>query len=47
MGMARREFRLFLHPTAQIFATGERHGLTLSADRPGTLWEIAAMKRAA
>ena len=46
MGIARREFRLFVHPTAQIFATGERHGLKLSTDRPGTLWEIAAMRRA-
>ena len=47
MGIARREFRLFLHPTSQILATGERHGLKLSVDRVGTLWEIAAMKRAA
>ena len=47
MGMARREFRIFLHPTAQILATGERHGLKLSADRQGMFWEIAALRRAA
>jgi magnesium-protoporphyrin O-methyltransferase len=47
MGMARREFRIFLHPTAQIMATGEQHGLKLAADRTGVFWEIAAFKRAA
>jgi magnesium-protoporphyrin O-methyltransferase len=47
MGIARREFRIFLHPTAQIMATGEQHGLKLSADHPGVFWEIAAFKRAA
>jgi magnesium-protoporphyrin O-methyltransferase len=47
MGMARREFRIFLHPPAQIVATGEKHGLQLSVDRPGAFWEIAAMRRAA
>ncbi len=46
MGIARREFRIFLHPFAQILATGEQHGLTLSIDRPGVFWEIAAMTRA-
>jgi magnesium-protoporphyrin O-methyltransferase len=47
MAIARREFRIFLHPTAQIMATGERHGLKLATDRVGVLWEIAAFKRAA
>jgi methyltransferase family protein len=46
MGIARREFRIFLHPLAQILATGEQHGLKLSIDRPGVFWEIAAMRRA-
>jgi len=47
MAMVRREFRIFLHPTAQIIATGERHGLKLSVDRSGVFWEIAAFRRAA
>jgi magnesium-protoporphyrin O-methyltransferase len=46
MGIARREFRIFLHPLAKILATGEQHGLKLSIDRPGVFWEIAAMRRA-
>lgn len=47
MGMARREFRIFLHSTAQIMATGQQHGLKLAADRQGVFWEIAAFKRSA
>jgi 2-polyprenyl-3-methyl-5-hydroxy-6-metoxy-1,4-benzoquinol methylase len=47
MGIARREFRIFVHPLAQIVGTGERHGLKLSIDRPGVFWQISAMKRAA
>lgn len=45
--LSRREFRLFVHPRAQILATGERHGLKLSFDTPGVFWEIAAMQRSA
>jgi magnesium-protoporphyrin O-methyltransferase len=47
MGLIRREFRIFLHPMAQILATGEKHGLKLSVDRPGVFWEIAVMERTA
>ena len=47
MALTRRQFRLFLHPVAQIWATAESHGLERSASRPGVLWEIAAMERAA
>lgn len=47
MGLTRREFRIFLHPMAQILATGEKHGLKLSVDRPGVFWQIAAMERTA
>ncbi len=47
MGLTRREFRIFLHPMAQILATGEKHGLRLSVDRPGVFWEMAAMERTA
>jgi hypothetical protein len=47
MAVARREFRLFLHPVALIAAIGESHGLKRAATRVGTLWEIALMQRAA
>jgi len=47
MAMTRREFRIFLHPVAQIWATGESHGLERAVSRPGVFWEIAAMHRAA
>jgi Methyltransferase domain len=47
MAITRREFRIFLHPVAQIWATGRSHGLERSASRPGVLWEIAAMQRSA
>lgn len=47
MSLTRREFRLFLHPIAEILATGEKHGLRLSVDHPGLFWEIAAMERTA
>jgi magnesium-protoporphyrin O-methyltransferase len=46
MRIARRQFKIFLHPLGQILATGEEHGLKLSADRPGVFWQIAAMQRA-
>jgi hypothetical protein len=46
MAMTRREFRIFLHPVAQIWATGESHGLGRSASLRGVFWEIAAMQRA-
>lgn len=45
MAMTRREFRIFLHPPVRILATGEQHGLKLSADRPGVFWQVAAMRR--
>jgi magnesium-protoporphyrin O-methyltransferase len=47
MAMTRREFRLFLHPVAQIEAVGEARGLKTSARCPGAFWEIAAMERSA
>jgi magnesium-protoporphyrin O-methyltransferase len=47
MAMTRREFRIFLHPVALIWATGEAHGLKRAVSRPGMFWEIAAMQRAA
>lgn len=47
MAITRREFRIFLHPAAQILAVGESHGLKRSVSRVGLFWEIAAMRRAA
>ena len=45
MVIARREFRIFLHPMAQIIASGEKHGLEKAVDRPGLFWQIAGMRR--
>ena len=47
MAMMRREFRIFVHPNALILATGEKHGLALSVNRPGVFWQIAALGRMA
>ena len=47
MAMTRRQFRIFLHPVAQIVAVGESHGLKGSVTRAGRFWEIAMMQRAA
>jgi hypothetical protein len=47
MGITRREFRIFLHPMAQILAAGRQHGLELSADHAGVFWQVAAMRRGA
>jgi 2-polyprenyl-3-methyl-5-hydroxy-6-metoxy-1,4-benzoquinol methylase len=46
MAITRREFRIFVHPTAQILAAGEQHGLKLSVNRPGVFWQIVTMQRA-
>jgi 2-polyprenyl-3-methyl-5-hydroxy-6-metoxy-1,4-benzoquinol methylase len=46
MLIARREFRIFLHPMAEIIATGEHHGLRQAVDRPGVFWQVVALKRA-
>jgi len=46
MAITRREFRIFLHPMAQILAVGDRHGLRLSANQPGLFWQITALRRA-
>jgi hypothetical protein len=45
IAMTRREFRIFLHPVAQIAAIGKSHGLDRSVTRSGVFWEIAIMKR--
>jgi hypothetical protein len=46
MAVTRREFRLFLHPTAQIIATAGMHGLKPSVNRSTFFWQIAAMRKA-
>jgi hypothetical protein len=45
MIIARREFRIFLHPMAAIIATGEQHGLKQAVERHGLFWQIAGMRR--
>ena len=43
----RREFNIFVHPPSEILATGRRHGMEPFVDRPGALWTVAALRRAA
>ena len=45
MVITRREFRIFLHPMAEIITTGEKHGLSKAVDRPGLFWQVAGMRR--
>jgi len=44
--LTRREFHIFLHKPAEIFATAERAGLNLALVRPGLFWTVAALQRA-
>jgi magnesium-protoporphyrin O-methyltransferase len=46
MAMTRREFRIFLHPVAQIASIAESHGLTRADSRSGVFWEISVLQRA-
>jgi Methyltransferase domain len=46
MALARREFRIFLHPLADIVAAGEKHGLKPSIDRAGLFWQVLSLRRA-
>jgi magnesium-protoporphyrin O-methyltransferase len=45
MSVTRREFRIFLHPMAQILATAKQHGLSLAGDRPGLFWQVIELER--
>jgi len=45
--VARRQFRIFLHPPASILATAERHGLRRTFSESGRIWHVVAMERAA
>jgi hypothetical protein len=47
MALTRRQFRLFLHPASQIWATAESRGLERAISRPGVLWEVTVMQRSA
>jgi magnesium-protoporphyrin O-methyltransferase len=45
--VARRQFRVFLHPPASILATAERHGLRRTHDVTGRIWQVVALERGA
>lgn len=45
--VARRQFRIFLHPPASILATAERHGLRPTYTESGRIWHVVALERAA
>ena len=45
--IARRHFRIFLHSPEQILATAAKHGLRIALNRPGVVWQIAALDRVA
>ena len=45
MSVTRREFRIFLHPMAQILTTAKQHGLRLAANRPGLFWQVIQLER--
>jgi hypothetical protein len=47
MVLTRREFRIFVHPVAQVFATAKHHGLEPSVNRPGMFWQTVVLRRAA
>lgn len=42
----RREFHIFVHSPARIFATSEEDGLSPVLDQRGLLWVVAALRRA-
>ena len=46
MAMTRREFRIFLHPVAQIAAIAESRGMTRAVSQAGVFWEISMLQRA-
>ena len=45
--IARRQFRIFLHSPEQILAAAAQHGLRTALNRPGFVWQIAALERVA
>jgi magnesium-protoporphyrin O-methyltransferase len=45
--VARRQFRVFLHPPGSILATAERYGLRPTYSESGRIWHVVALERAA
>jgi 2-polyprenyl-3-methyl-5-hydroxy-6-metoxy-1,4-benzoquinol methylase len=45
--LLRWEYRTWVHPPEAIVAAAERHGLTLTAESSGRIWQVAALERAA
>jgi magnesium-protoporphyrin O-methyltransferase len=45
--VARRQFRIFLHPPAAILAVAARHGLRPTYNERGQIWHVVALERAA
>ncbi len=45
--VARRQFRIFLHPPQLVVATAEQHGLRTRVNQPGRFWQVVALERAA
>ncbi len=45
--VARREFQVFLHPTKNIIATSEQHGLRTVLNQTGAFWTVAGFSRMA
>ncbi|MGH7759932.1 MAG: class I SAM-dependent methyltransferase [Candidatus Dormibacteraceae bacterium] len=41
----RLQFRVFLHPPAQILAAVEQRGFKTSFNQPGLLWQLVALER--
>jgi magnesium-protoporphyrin O-methyltransferase len=44
-GLFRIQFRVFLHPPAQILAAVEQHGFQTRCNERGFLWQVAALER--
>ena len=45
-GLFRIQFRVFLHPPAQILAAVEQHGFKTRFNNRGFLWQVAELERA-
>jgi len=47
LGVTRREFHVFVRPSADIRRAAEVHGLKTLVDRPGFFWQTVALERPA
>ena len=43
--VTRRQFQIFVHSPDQILAVAKEHGLRTTLNRPGFVWQIAALER--